>query len=475
MPDIRSAAAHPVVSVVSVVALAVVTAVPQTGLGTALLVTVVAFLVGLGPDGVRRGAAALVLFALLTAAGVAVGAVDWQAGAAGLPSALARAGVPWLIGVALRLRAEVNRQAAARAAQERRQRRARLRQERDAERLALAEALHDDLGHALSLVALTLGRLEVDPTLPAPALAAVGSARRDLSTAVARLGASVVSLRDGTAPGLPRRDDLADLVAQARRAGVHLTGELPPAARLARFDHALLTRVLREALTNATKHAPGQPVRLAVIDDGDEVCLTVRNPVPTRSRAAGSGTGLAALRRHVTAAGGQVDVHDDGAAFGVQVRLPARTGPADGADDETVPGPAEFAADDPADDLDDDTVEARLAAQARRRGRTILAAAAVAVVAALAVVQALTTAQARRALLPAEAFAQIRPGDPRARVEPMLPEHDLPPRPPADPGTDCRDYAVTADMFDDAAGDVYRVCFAGAVVVSTRHIVAGER
>ncbi|MBR7513879.1 hypothetical protein KC219_27340, partial [Mycobacterium tuberculosis] len=79
-------------------------------LGTALLVTVVAFLVGLGPDGVRRGAAALVLFALLTAAGVAVGAVDWQAGAAGLPSALARAGVPWLIGVALRLRAEVNRQ-----------------------------------------------------------------------------------------------------------------------------------------------------------------------------------------------------------------------------------------------------------------------------------------------------------------------------------------------------------------------------
>ncbi|MFI2562470.1 sensor histidine kinase, partial [Nocardia farcinica] len=405
MPDIRSAAAHPLVSVVSAVALAVVTAVPQTGLGTALLVTVVAFLVGLGPDGVRRGAAALVLFALLAAAGVAVGAVDWQAGAAGLPSALARAGVPWLIGVALRLRAEVNRQAAARAVQERRQRRARLRQERDAERLALAEALHDDLGHALSLVALTLGRLEVDPTLPAPALAAVGSARRELSTAVARLGASVVSLRDGTAPGLPRRDDLADLVEQARRAGVQLTGELPPAARLARFDHALLTRVLQEALTNATKHAPGQPVRLAVIDDGDEVCLTVRNPVPTRGQAAGSGTGLAALRRHVTAAGGKLDVHDDGAAFGVQVRLPARTGPADGAadgaDDEKVPGPAAFAADDPADDLDDDTVEARLAAQARRRGRVILAAAAVAVVAALAVVQALTTAQARRALLPA--------------------------------------------------------------------------
>ncbi|WP_280357366.1 hypothetical protein [Nocardia otitidiscaviarum] len=103
----------------------------------------------------------------------------------------------------------------------------------------------------------------------------------------------------------------------------------------------------------------------------------------------------------------------------------------------------------------------------------ILAAAAVVAVAALAMVQVLTMAQARRALLPAETFAQIRPGDPRVQAEALLPAHDLSPRPTADPGTECRDYAVTADMFDDASGDVYRICFAGDVVTSTRHIVAG--
>ncbi|WP_280357367.1 sensor histidine kinase [Nocardia otitidiscaviarum] len=342
MSDIRSAAAHPVVSVAAVVALAVVTGVPRPGLGMALLVAIVAFLVGFGPDGARRGAAAVVLFALLTVAGVVLGAVDWHAASAELPSALARTGVPWLVGLALRLRAEVHRQAAARVAQERRQRRARLRQERDAERIALAEALHDDLGHALSRVALTLGRLEVDRTLPAPALATVSSARRELSTAVERLGASVVSLRDGTVPGPPRRADLADLVAQACRAGVELTAELPPPARLARFDHVLLTRVLQEALTNATKHAPEQPVQVAVVERGDEVCLSVRNRVVDgRASASGSGTGLAALRGHVRAAGGQLDVHDDGAQFGVRVRLPARTGDSNGepvvTDPMTVP------------------------------------------------------------------------------------------------------------------------------------------
>jgi signal transduction histidine kinase len=63
-------------------------------------------------------------------------------------------------------------------------------------------------------------------------------------------------------------------------------------------------RIVREALTNVRKHAPGAQVVVRVSYDESQVRVSVRNTVaaapPDRSLAAtGSGVGLAGLRQRI--------------------------------------------------------------------------------------------------------------------------------------------------------------------------------
>src|SRR5699024_1894520 len=78
-----------------------------------------------------------------------------------LPPALLRAGVPWLAAVALRQYVNLGRQADQDPELKRRERVAELERRSTAERLDLAQSLHDDLGHSLSPVALTFARAAV--------------------------------------------------------------------------------------------------------------------------------------------------------------------------------------------------------------------------------------------------------------------------------------------------------------------------
>src|SRR5699024_11906138 len=103
------------------------------------------------------------------------------------------------------------------------QRMAELKERATADWLALAQALHDDLGHSLSLVELNLGRLEIDPALPESARTSRLHARTDPAHAVERLGDSVSDPRSG-APLLPRRAASADApLARAGAAGAPIT------------------------------------------------------------------------------------------------------------------------------------------------------------------------------------------------------------------------------------------------------------
>jgi signal transduction histidine kinase len=87
-------------------------------------------------------------------------------------------------------------------------------------------------------------------------------------------------------------------------------------------------RTAQEALTNARKHAPGQPVGLTVRYAPDETVLTVSNPLPPGGTEgplarAGAGYGLTGLRERAALAGGTLAAGPDGGQWLVRLRLPA--------------------------------------------------------------------------------------------------------------------------------------------------------
>ena len=438
--------------------------IPDPGPLTALLVALAALRLGLGPHGPRQGAIAIGLGVLGTCALALGGVQDWLEGARELLFCSTWVGLPWLAGLAWRLRSQLRRQAAARVAQERREHWAVQRHRQDAERLALAESLHDDLGHALSLVALNLGRMELADHLEPDARETVVMARRQLSGAVERLGASVAMLREGARPGLTPlgEDDVAALVETARAAGagVEITGPVD-VEELGIDRRATAGRVVKEALTNATKHAPGQPVTITLDERGGHLLLTVHNPVLARTvePGGGSGSGLAALSDHLRAAGGTLNVTDGDDRFCLEAVIPSPVHPAEIMDDESRGVEREV-----------DPVVA-----ARRTGRLILAGVVVAAVVVLGTVEAFTRFETRRALLTEADFAHIQVGSTREQAEHYLPDHELLPRPEASSGNECHDYAVTSAWLSDASGDVHRICITDGVVTSTERLVGTAR
>jgi signal transduction histidine kinase len=86
-------------------------------------------------------------------------------------------------------------------------------------------------------------------------------------------------------------------------------------------------RTAQEALTNARKHAPGQPVSLALSYPSDAVTLLVSNPLPAPDGApplarAGAGYGLTGLRERAALAGGTLTSGPSSGQWEVCLRLP---------------------------------------------------------------------------------------------------------------------------------------------------------
>jgi signal transduction histidine kinase len=112
----------------------------------------------------------------------------------------------------------------------------------------------------------------------------------------------------GPDDGTGTHADIAALVEASRRAGLAVelvwTGEdligAEPRARRA------VHRVVREALTNAHKHAPESATRVAIVRDAGKVRVEVSSDTtgPAMPRAPGTGLGLVGLQERVELADG---------------------------------------------------------------------------------------------------------------------------------------------------------------------------
>ncbi|MEU6154030.1 histidine kinase [Actinosynnema sp. NPDC047251] len=268
---------------------------------------VAAFLIGRRVPHARAAAAVLGAAAVLVVPLGLVAADAWTTAPVLLVGAVV---LPWLVGRSARQQADL-----AAAATER----VHLR-----ERTRIAHDMHDSLGHELSLLALRAGALELARDLPEHHREAAAGLRSAAGTAIEGLAGIVTLLRADDPPPLhPPTADLDDLAAGAAEAGLPVTlswtgrRPLPPAT--AQAAH----RVVREALTNAAKHAPGAPVRITVTATDDTAVVSVANPVPaTARRAPGARTGLTALRERVRLAGGTIRFDRAGGTFELVATLP---------------------------------------------------------------------------------------------------------------------------------------------------------
>ncbi|MDX3659125.1 histidine kinase [Streptomyces sp. ID05-26A] len=210
---------------------------------------------------------------------------------------------------------------------------------RDAERNRIAREMHDVLAHRISMVALHAGALTYREDLDRGQTAAVAHTIQDNARlALAELREVLGVLRaegaadDSAEPPQPTLAQLPALLADAREAGsaVRLDdGGLDNGGLAGRQFPETLSRtafrIVQEALTNARRHAPGEPVAVRLTGTpGGVLEVEVRNPLGDRVSAAPSpGVGLLGLAERAELAGGTVThgPRPDG-SFVVTARLP---------------------------------------------------------------------------------------------------------------------------------------------------------
>jgi signal transduction histidine kinase len=178
------------------------------------------------------------------------------------------------------------------------------------ERNRIAAEVHDVVGHALtvSLLHIAGARLALDEE-PEEARRSLGEAERLTRDSLEEVRASVGLMRTdvpGTMAPLPDARAIPELVESFRRAGsvveLDVAGELGalgPARGLAAY------RIVQEALTNATRHAPGEPVSVEISVDRSQTTVAVRND-GTVDPSPAAGSGLRGMRDRAEGVGGRL-------------------------------------------------------------------------------------------------------------------------------------------------------------------------
>ena len=221
--------------------------------------------------------------------------------------------------------------------------RAKVERARQEERENIARDMHDTLSHRLSLVAIHAGALSYPREgVPAEFTDAARTIRTEAQNAVEDLRTVLSALREDLSQD--PRTGLEELVASAREAGAEVTVAYADGASPDVFDglstmaqHAV-HRAVQEGLTNARKHALGQPVSITVREAAGAVDIEMRNPVPRGKAGADTdgveggagGYGLVGLRERVELSGGRMSIAADqgspegeeGEEFGWSIQLP---------------------------------------------------------------------------------------------------------------------------------------------------------
>jgi signal transduction histidine kinase len=181
------------------------------------------------------------------------------------------------------------------------------------ERARIARELHDVVAHHMSLIAVQAEtaryRINEVPEAVSAEFGAISDAARDALSDMRRLLGVLRNDEAAARAPQPQIEQLPDLIDTSRNAGVPVdyaldgaVNDIPPAVGVCAY------RIVQEALSNATRHAPGASVSVQIHRDRDALRLTItngpgRSPAPEREDQ-GPGHGLAGMRERAALLGG---------------------------------------------------------------------------------------------------------------------------------------------------------------------------
>ncbi|MDA3643924.1 histidine kinase [Saccharopolyspora indica] len=201
------------------------------------------------------------------------------------------------------------------------------------EKTRVARELHDVIAHSMSLINVQATTAQyrhpgLDPAIGAEFDEMAAASRQALGEMRSVLGVLRSTQTDGELVPQPGLDRIPELIDSARRAGVDITAhgaELLDERAGSEIAGIAAFRIVQEALSNVTRHAPGARTEVRFERSGDELTITVRNGAPERTAnpVQGGGHGLVGMQERAAIVRGELRFgHLDDGGYEVRAVLP---------------------------------------------------------------------------------------------------------------------------------------------------------
>ncbi len=200
------------------------------------------------------------------------------------------------------------------------------------ERARIGRELHDVVAHHMSLIAVRAEtapyRIGEIPELVSDEFSAISAASRTALAEMRRLLGVLRNDEEAARAPQPTIDQLDEMITTARNAGITVDYTSADALETVPQSVGLCAyRIVQEALTNASRHAPGAAVTVQLVRNDDALRLEVINgpgrAAPLADGDTGIGQGLTGMRERASVLGGALTAGEttDG-GFAVTAVLP---------------------------------------------------------------------------------------------------------------------------------------------------------
>ncbi|HTU86969.1 MAG TPA: histidine kinase [Solirubrobacteraceae bacterium] len=192
----------------------------------------------------------------------------------------------------------------------------------EAERLRIAQELHDQVGQELTAALLLLARVE--SRTPEDLRSAVAEAQEAVRTSLEDVRRIAIELRPEALDDLGLDSALAVLSERfAQRSGLEVSyraaGPLP---KLSPEAELVIYRVAQEALTNVARHSGSRQAELILQPDDGQLVLSVRDEGKGLGQGQTDGSGIRGMRERARLIGAAVEVRNARPGTEVRLRVP---------------------------------------------------------------------------------------------------------------------------------------------------------